>query len=131
MSQNSTTRVKKTIFGYRMKCALQHLELIVSIPKYAKVPALASFTVSVGLLNKDGEVATTPGTTQPLPVMAGSAVAIDPHHLITSAHVVEFNLANENVNIQELRYRYMSPLLPANFSRIRVLHDHSSNNVSG
>jgi hypothetical protein len=54
-------RVKKTMFGYRMKCALQYLELIVSIPKYAKVPALASFTVSVGLLNKDGVVATTPG----------------------------------------------------------------------
>jgi hypothetical protein len=62
--------------------------------------------------------------------MAGSAVAIDPHHLITSAHVVEFNLANENVDVLGLRYRYMSPFLPANFSRIRVLHDHSGNNVS-
>jgi Trypsin-like peptidase domain len=108
----------------------QPLELIVSIPKQAKVPALASFTVSVGLLNKNGLIATMPGTTQPLPHMAGSAIAIDPYHLLTSAHVLEFNLGHAKVDVHRLQYRYASLFVRSNFPRIRVLHDHSGNSIS-
>lgn len=41
-----------------------------------------------------------------LPVFEGTAIAIDPHHLLTSANLFELDALQYNTNVPTLKYRY-------------------------
>jgi hypothetical protein len=47
-------------------------------------------------------------TTTMLPVFEGTAIAIDPHHLLTSAHLFELDALRYNTNVLTLKYKYAS-----------------------
>ena len=60
--------------------------------------ALSTFALSVGFLDSKNEMAKLQGTNTPMPTFSGTAIAIDPHHLLTSAHAFEVDLALVNIN---------------------------------
>jgi hypothetical protein len=70
--------------------------------------ALCTFALSVGFRDAQNRAAQIPGTNTLLPIFSGTAVAIDPHHLLTAAHMFELDLSRFNVNPVDLHYQYTS-----------------------
>ena len=83
------------------------IAVISSVPKAMTIPALATFALSIGFSDLQDHAATNPDNGKPMPVVYGTAVAIDPHHLLTSAHAFELDLNIWHVDIQNLRYKYV------------------------
>ena len=52
-------------------------------------------------------------------------MAIDPHHLLTSAHIFELDIRDRNIDSSSLHYLYDTPIsFFANPIRIRIRHEH-------
>ena len=70
--------------------------------------ALCTFALSVGFHDAQNRVAQIQGTNRALPLFCGTAIAIDPHHLLTAAHMFELDLSRYSVNPVDLHYQYTS-----------------------
>jgi hypothetical protein len=114
------------LFGNKLKYAIPLCPLISSIPKAARVTAYATFALSVGYVDTTlppPDVAAGPVELSPF---QGTAVAIDDHHLLTSAHLLQFDVIERPYPTANLKHLYCSFLGLCLIGSIHVRHNHSN-----
>jgi hypothetical protein len=83
--------------------------LILSLPKHHRTVAQCMFAVSVGLVDDSlpqADIAAPPADLAPF---QATAIAIDDHHLLTCAHVFEYDTALRKYPTERLNYKYAAP----------------------
>jgi len=85
-----------------------------------KTAALATFAVSIGFL--EGNQRARYQDDRPFQVYTGSAIALDPHHLLTAAHCFDTTFLGPYDDHRKLKYKYVYSLRSL-IIRITVRHD--------
>ena len=98
--------IKTLLASKKLSFIVHPPELTIRTPKPIEMAALCTYAVSVAF-KSSGSFVLFPGTNQVL-VMEGTAVAIDPHHLLTTAHSLEWNTAMLGEPPQDIQYLYSS-----------------------
>jgi hypothetical protein len=104
-ASSSVVTEKGNLFGVRLKSNTKISLVDYSIPRNFKAAALSTFALSVGYHNRETRAVFT-DTDDLLPVFEGTAVAIDPHHLLTTAHILELDLLQYSTKLDGLKYQY-------------------------
>ena len=116
---------KPTIFGSKLKYDLLY-RLIHSIPKTAHVTAYSTFALSVGFKDPNLPPRSVAGGPNDLDPYHGTALAIDDHHLLSSAHLLVYDTQQRKYPPDVLQYVYFSPIEIYLMVSIRVRHDHKN-----
>src|SRR5947207_14644175 len=99
----------------------------ISTPKYIQTAAMCTFAVSVGF-SLGNDIYTFPGGTE-IFVMEGTGVAIDDHHILSSAHIFEWPVDQLGPAPKGLKYRYIFilsyMLIPLEFTSAMITKIHS------
>jgi hypothetical protein len=84
-------------------------ELTFSLPKPHRTVAECMFAISVGYVDESlppAEIAAPPADLTP---SQATAIAIDDHHLLTCAHVFDYDTALRKYPSDKLKYKYAAP----------------------
>ena len=79
----------------------------VSIPKNVRTTALCTFALSVGFQDTTRAPLSIAAPPDELLPFQGTAVAIDDYHLLSCAHLFEFDRAIRNYPIDNLKYMFV------------------------